>query len=252
MHLNVALSGLAFITGAVIGSFLNVVIYRLPVGKSIISPSSYCPECEAPIKPWHNVPILSYFILRGRCRSCGAEIPLRYPLIETISAISFLIIFLSKGLETRAIYLYLLFPFLIAASAIDIEHRKIPNNLLLPVLVFAVSLMAITNFDRWKEIIISAFAAALFLLLVALVRPGGMGMGDVKFIFVLGIFLGKFVFEALALGILVAGVTSIVLLLTARKGRKEAIPFGPYLALGAGISALWGEAIWLWYFSIFR
>lgn len=242
---------ITFVFGAIVGSFLNVIIYRLPRGKSIVSPPSHCPECKVPIKPWQNIPVVSYLMLRGRCKSCGAEIPLRYPAIEAVTALSYLAIYLLKDFKFSEIYIYLLFPFLIAVSAIDIEVRKIPNRLLSPVLVAAVFLMLITNFERWLELLIAAFASASLLLLISLASRGGMGMGDVKFIFVLGIFLGKFVFEALALAVLLGGLVSIVLLAVRLKTRKQAIPFGPYLAVGGSVSALWGGLILNWYLSLF-
>ncbi|MDX6668220.1 MAG: leader peptidase (prepilin peptidase) / N-methyltransferase [Solirubrobacteraceae bacterium] len=244
---------LAAISGLIIGSFLNVVIHRLPRGESLVSPPSHCPSCGAPVKPYDNVPVLSWLALRGRCRSCGAPISVRYPLVEAGTAALFVAVVLVKGADRDA-WLGLVFvTLLIPVALIDLDHRIIPNRLLAPAAVAAVAIQAAVHPGKLPEHLIAGGAAGGFFLLAALAYPRGMGMGDVKLAAVMGLFLGRSVAPAL-LAALIAG-TLVGMAVIARKGaqegRKTAVPFGPFLALGGVVGLLAGGPIVDWYLSTF-
>jgi leader peptidase (prepilin peptidase)/N-methyltransferase len=239
--------------GLLLGSFLNVVAYRLPRGESLSVPASHCPSCEAPIKPYDNIPVLSWLLLRGRCRSCRSAIPWRYPLVELGTALLMALTVLVLGADRDA-WLGLAFVLLLVPVAvIDIDHRIIPNKLMLLGTVVALGLLAATDPGAIPEHLVAAFAASGFLLAAAVARPGGMGMGDVKLAFVMGLFLGREVGVALLVA-LVAGTvlgTAIIARKGAREGRKTAIPFGPFLALGGVVALLAGEPLVDWYLDTF-
>jgi leader peptidase (prepilin peptidase)/N-methyltransferase len=224
--------------GAAVGSFLNVVAYRLPRGESLVKPRSRCPSCEAQIGPLDNVPILSWLLLRGRCRSCKARISSRYPLVEALTATVFTAVALVRGVDPR---LALELPFaamLIAIAAIDLERQVIPNKILLPAAIYGVVAGAVVAGGELPELLIAGAAAFTALLLVALVHPAGMGMGDVKLAGVMGLYLGSAVAPALLLAFLAGTLAGLGLILREGPGaRKKGVPFGPFLALG-GIAAL--------------
>lgn len=228
--------------GLIIGSFLNVVAYRLPLDKSIAYPPSHCPSCEAPVKPWDNLPVISWLLLRGRCRSCGERISPRYPAVELTTAVAFTAIVLVNGVNAR---LALELPFaalLIAVSEIDLEHRIIPNKLLLPAAVWGLAGGAVLRTDNLPELVASGAGAFTFLLVAALIHPKGMGMGDVKLAGVMGIYLGASVVPAMLIGFLAGSVLGVVMLV--RDGvaaRKSGVPFGPFLALGGFVALLAGH-----------
>jgi leader peptidase (prepilin peptidase)/N-methyltransferase len=244
---------LAAIAGLIIGSFLNVVIHRLPSGESLVSPPSHCPSCGAQVKPYDNVPVLSWLVLRGRCRSCAAPISIRYPLVEAGTAALFVAVVLVKGADRDA-WLGLVFvTTLIPVALIDLDHRIIPNRILAPAAVAAIAIQAAVHPGKLPEHLIAAGAAGGFFLLAALAYPRGMGMGDVKLAGVMGLFLGRSVAPAL-LAALIAG-TLVGMAVIARKGaqegRKTAVPFGPFLALGGVVGLLAGGPIVDWYLSTF-
>jgi leader peptidase (prepilin peptidase)/N-methyltransferase len=244
---------LAFVGGALIGSFLNVVAYRLPRGESLARPASRCPSCGTPIKPYDNVPVLSWLALRGRCRSCGTRISARYPLVELFTGLLCAGVVVAKGADSDA-WLGLAFVLvLVPITLIDLEVRLIPNVLTGLGAVAAVAILAIIDPDALVEALIAAAAAGGFLLLAVLAYPRGMGMGDVKLAAMMGLFLGRAVapamFVALISGVLVGAV--IIARVGAEKGRKTAIPFGPYLALGGLVGLFAGDAIVDWYLDTF-
>lgn len=224
--------------GLMIGSFLNVVTYRVPRGESLVSPGSRCPGCDMAIRPYDNVPVLSWLFLRGRCRGCGTRISARYPLVELVTAVVFAAIVLVRGLNAE---LLLELPFaamLIAVAGIDLEHRIVPNKILLPMAVWGLGMGAIVHTSALPELAAAGAGAFLFLLIAALIHPAGMGMGDVKLAGVMGIFLGAAVVPALFLGFLSGSVVGVALLVRhGAKGRKKGVPFAPFLALG-GIAGL--------------
>jgi leader peptidase (prepilin peptidase)/N-methyltransferase len=244
---------LAAIVGAIFGSFLNVVAYRLPRGESLSRPRSRCPQCQTPIRPYDNVPVLSWLALRGRCRSCRAPISARYPLVEAMSGLLCALVVIAKGPDEDALLGLALVLLLIPITLIDLDHRIIPNKLTLLGAIVAPALVAYTAPDRLPEHLIAGVAAGGFFLLALLAYPRGMGMGDVKLAAVLGLFLGRAVgpalFVALVAGTLVGA--AVIARKGAAEGRKTAVPFGPFLALGGVVALFAGDAMVDWYLSTF-
>jgi leader peptidase (prepilin peptidase)/N-methyltransferase len=240
---------LAAVVGAAIGSFLNVVAYRLPRGESLVRPGSRCPACGAPVRAYDNVPVLSWIMLRGRCRACSGPISRRYPLVETLTAALYAAVVVRYGAD-RDVWIPLVFlTVLVPVALIDLDLRIIPNRLLAPAAAAAVVLAAALDADSLPERLIAAAAAGGFFLLAALAYPRGMGMGDVKLAATMGLFLGRTVGAALLVA-LVAGVAigaAIISREGASKGRKTAVPFGPFLALGAAVAVFAGDAMVDWY-----
>ena len=246
-----ALAAVAFAPGLALGSFLNVVAARVPLKRSIIRPPSACMQCGQEIRWYDNVPLVSYAVLRGRCRHCAVRIPLVYPAVELVTALLVAGCVLAFGLTARAAVAAFFCCVLVAVSAIDAEHRIIPNRIVLPaaVIVFAAN-TALTQSPKWA---IGAFAAAGFLFAAALAYPAGMGMGDVKLALLMGAALGKTVSVALMLGMLAAMVPGLYLL--ARHGkaaRKMGVPFGPFLAFGSVVALFWGHDLLHAYFATFH
>jgi leader peptidase (prepilin peptidase)/N-methyltransferase len=244
---------IAAVMGVIFGSFLNVVAYRLPRGESLARPRSRCPRCETSIKPYDNVPVLSWLALRGRCRTCRAPIPVRYPLVEAGTGLLCALVVIAKGADEQALPGLALALLLVPVTLIDLDHRIIPNSLMLLGAVVAPALVLLVAPDHIVEHLIAAVAAGGFFLLTVLVYPRGMGMGDVKLAAVLGLFLGRAVAPALFVA-LVSG-TLVGALIMARKGvhegRKTAVPFGPFLALGGVVALFAGDALVDWYLVTF-
>jgi leader peptidase (prepilin peptidase) / N-methyltransferase len=231
-----ALAAIVFVPGLALGSFLNVVAARVPLRRSVVHPGSACTACEAPIAWYDNIPIVSWVLLRGRCRSCGAAIPWKYPLVELVTALLIGACVLAFGLTAEAAVAALFCATLVAISVTDIERRVIPNRIVLP--AAAAVLLAQTSLHPSPEWALGAFGASLFLFLAALAYPAGMGMGDVKLALLLGAMLGRTVPVAMMVGMISALVPSVFLLVKhGSAARKMRIPFGPFLALG-GIVAL--------------
>ena len=235
----------AGVLGALVGSFLNVVAYRLPRHESLVSPGSHCPSCGTPVKPYDNIPLLSWLLLRGHCRGCGVPISLRYPLVEGLTAalcVGAVLVHHSAAAITLSIVLILI---VVPAALIDLEHRIIPNRITALGAVLALVIGLALDPGGEPERLIAGAAAGGFLLIAALAYPGGMGMGDVKLAAVMGLFLGP----PVAAGILVALLTGVLLGAAiiarkgARQGRKTAVPFGPFLALGALVAVFAGQPI---------
>jgi leader peptidase (prepilin peptidase) / N-methyltransferase len=234
---------LAALGGLIIGSFLNVVAYRLPRGESLAHPPSRCPHCESPVRPYDNIPVLSWLVLRGKCRSCKAPISPRYPLVEAATGALYAAVTWARWDDASGIALgIVLVTALIPITLIDFEHRIIPNKITGPAAIVAILIGAILDQDYIVEQLIAGAAAGGFFLLAAIAYPKGMGMGDVKLAGVLGLYLGRGVGLALLVG-LIAGVivgAAIMTRVGARAGRKTAVPFGPFLALG-GIVAIFSS-----------
>ncbi len=252
---------LVFILGTLLGSFTNVVIYRIPRHESLVLPGSRCPHCGKPIQPWDNIPIVSFLILKGRCRSCGYPIAWRYPLVELAAGVLLVLVWLhitsTYGLDSPG---FVLLEFVVAAVFalmllaiffIDLEHRIVPNAISYPGLVLGL-LLAIPQ-GRLLGVTLAALGAGGFFFLVALVSRGGMGGGDVKLAAMMGAFLG---WPAIAVALMLAfflGASAGVLIIMFRRGtRKTPIPFGPALAAGAIIALLAGDPILQWYLSLGR
>jgi leader peptidase (prepilin peptidase) / N-methyltransferase len=235
--------------GATIGSFLNVVAYRLPRSQSLVHPGSACPGCGTAIKAYDNVPVLGWLWLRGRCRSCRAPISPRYPIIEATTAALAVVVVVTKHSAADIVLGLVLVAVLVPIALIDFEHRIIPNKITLPAAIAAVVIGAALDLRGVPEQLIAGAAAGGFLLVFALAYPRGMGMGDVKLAAVLGLFLGRSVSVAILVGVLTATVVGagVMARVGVEKGRKTAVPFGPFLALGGVIGLLAGPAIIHWY-----
>jgi leader peptidase (prepilin peptidase)/N-methyltransferase len=241
------MQGAAFagVMGALFGSFLNVVAYRLPRHESLATPASHCPNCDTPVKPYDNIPILSFLILRGRCRNCSTAISPRYPLVEALTAalcVGAVLVHSSAAQIGLSIGLILI---VVPAALIDLEHRIIPNKITALGAVAALAIgLALDPAGEATRLIAGAGAGG-FLLLAALAYPGGMGMGDVKLAAVMGLFLGRAVAPAVLIA-LIAGVLLGAVIIArkgAQQGRKTAVPFGPFLAFGALAAVFVGEDI---------
>ena len=231
-----ALATMAFVPGLALGSFLNVVAARVPLRRSVVHPRSACMSCEAEITWYDNIPIVSWLLLRGRCRSCGLTIPWKYPLVELVTALLVGACVLAFGPTLDAAVATLFCAVVVAVSVTDLERKVIPNRIVLP--AAAIVLAAQTALHPSPQWTLGAFLAALFLFIAAFAYPAGMGMGDVKLALLLGAMLGRTVPVAMMFAMLSALVPSIVLLVRhGAAARKMAIPFGPFLALG-GIVAL--------------
>lgn len=242
------LGPLAFVAGAVIGSFLNVVASRVPADTSIVMPPSQCPHCKAKVKAYDNIPILSWLILRGRCRNCRTPISPRYVLVELGTAILFCGYALKTGLEPQLALGLPLIATLAVVAVTDIEHRLVPNPVLLASTMAALVASLYVDAGHIPTQLIAAAAAGGLLLLTAVAYPAGMGMGDVKLAAVLGLYLGKEVAPALLLGIAAGAFFGIALILKEGKSaRKKAVPFAPFLALGGLLALYWGSDMLDWY-----
>jgi leader peptidase (prepilin peptidase) / N-methyltransferase len=238
----VTLAALAFAPGLALGSFLNVVAARVPLRRSIVRPPSSCMSCGHEIAWYDNVPVASWLLLRGRCRSCAAPIPARYPAVELVSGLLVAACFWKFGVDVEAFVASFFSLTLVAVSATDLEHRIIPNRIVLP--AFGVVLAAQTAVYPSPEWAIAAAGASGFLLASALAYPAGLGMGDVKLALLLGAMLGRTVPIALFLGLAAALVPGLYLVARhGAKARKMGIPLGPFLALGALVALFWGHPL---------
>jgi leader peptidase (prepilin peptidase)/N-methyltransferase len=240
------IAGAAAMFGLLFGSFFNVVIHRMPRRQSLVSPGSSCPGCGSAVRPYDNIPVLSWLLLRGRCRSCAAPISARYPLVEAGTAALLAAVALAHGSDAERLWLGLvLVAFLVPMALIDLEHRIIPNRLTGPAAIVAIALGLVVDPGGEPARLAAAAAAGGVFLAAAMAKPGGMGMGDVKLAGVLGLFLGP----AVAVALLVALVTGVAVgaAIIARvgvvAGRKTAVPFGPFLALGGLVAVLVGPEL---------
>jgi leader peptidase (prepilin peptidase)/N-methyltransferase len=247
-------AAIAFAGGLVLGSFVTVVAHRVPRRESIMGGRSRCPSCGATVAAYDNVPVVSWLVLRGRCRSCGERISLRYPLAElglgALFAASVLVVGTDDAGELAlALALCAL---LVAITLTDLEQRLIPNPVVLFGAALGVAIAAASDPGELPERLIAAAAAGGFLFLVALAYPRGMGMGDVKLVAMMGIYLGRAVAPALLVGFAAGALAGAYLL--ARHGaaaRKRAVPFGPFLALGGVVGLWYGDEIVDWYVDTF-
>ncbi|MFO8101462.1 MAG: prepilin peptidase [Dehalococcoidia bacterium] len=242
-----------FILGTEIGSFLNVVIDRLPAGKSILRPPSHCDNCGTPLKAKDLVPIISYLYLRGRCRYCGAHISFRVPLVELAAGLTLALMWWGYGWDHEFWIFSLYGCLLIAIFVIDLNTQLILNKMIYPACIFALATVPLRDELNYIDSVTdnallgSAVGFALLFLIVVLSR-GGMGLGDVKMAALMGLALGfPHIFVGLFVGVLTGGIVAIGLLIMKRKGRKQAIPFGPFLAIGFMVTLIWGNTLWEWY-----
>ena len=242
--------------GLVVGSFLNVVIYRVPRKESVVRPRSRCPGCGTQLAERDNIPVVSWVLLRGKCRTCGEPISARYPLVELLTGVLFVAGALRFGVDWVLPAYLVFFASLVAITFIDLEHYIIPNRVLYPTLYITVPLLVLAaaaqgDWDNLQRALVGAVGAWVFFLLLHLVSPRGMGFGDVRLSFLLGLFLGwldlRHVFLGIFVGFLLGSIVGIVLMVLRRRGRKDHIPFGPFLAAGSVIAVLFGSTILGWY-----
>jgi leader peptidase (prepilin peptidase)/N-methyltransferase len=244
--------------GLLVGSFLNVVIYRVPRKESIVSPPSHCPGCDTPIKPYDNIPVLSWLVLRGKCRNCGERISIRYPLIELLNGVLWVAVALEYHDSWVLPAFLVLTAGLVALSAIDLELKILPTVIIyfLNGATFALLALASLLEGDWEKLgagLICAVGALAFFVLLVLVYPRGMGMGDVRLAFLLGLNLGwlgwKYTVGGLFFGFLYGAIVGIGVMIAqgAKQGRKTAVPFGPFMAAGTLTFILFGSQIIDWY-----
>lgn len=249
----IAAAGFAFAAGAILGSFISVVAHRVPRGKSVVGGRSKCPACGRQIAAYDNIPIVSWLVLRGRCRSCGGPISPRYPMVEAGLGLVFAaaVLVLHDQATQLAMGLVLLTT-LAAVTLTDLERRIIPNSILIVAALAGVAI-SLTDPSALGERAIAAAAAGGFFLLAALLYPSGMGMGDVKLAALIGFFLGRAVVPAVLVALAVGAVVGIVIIALkgGQEGRKQAVPFGPFLALGALVGLLAGNGMLDWYLDAF-
>lgn len=242
-----------FLAGLLVGSFLTVVAHRVPRGESVVGGRSHCPACGAQIAAYDNVPVFSWLALRGRARCCGAPISPRYPLTELATGALFAGVGVAFDGETAELLLGLVFVATsVAVTLTDLEQRVIPNKILLVAATLGVAIAAIGATDSLPERAIAAAAAGGLLFAAALAYPRGMGLGDVKLAATMGLFLGRAVGPAILVALLAGSLVGLAMI--ARRGaaaRKQAIPFGPFLALGGLVGLFAGEELVDWYLDAF-
>jgi leader peptidase (prepilin peptidase) / N-methyltransferase len=245
----VELAVLSLAPGLALGSFLNVVAARVPRRRSIVTPASACMECGTELAWRDNIPVLSWVLLRGRCRHCRTRISALYPGVELATALLVAACVLDFGLSGRTVVAAYFCAVLVAVTATDLTHRIIPNRIVVP--AAAVILVAQTALEPSPQWTLGALGASGFLFLAVLAYPAGMGMGDVKLALVMGAALGKTVAVAMMLGMVSALVPSVILLARhGSKARKMGIPFGPFLALGSVVALFFGEQLLDWYLGL--
>jgi leader peptidase (prepilin peptidase)/N-methyltransferase len=237
----------AGLLGLIAGSFLNVVIHRVPLRQSVVWPASHCPGCGEPIEARDNVPLLSYVLLRGRCRNCKARISARYPLVEALTGALFAGAAYEFGLGLELLSALALILTLVALAGTDLEHRLLPNAIVGPAALVGFALSVLESPERWWVYLVSALAVAGVLFALALAYPGGMGMGDVKMGGMLGAFLGPYAALAVFLGALCGAITGGLLMAAGKIRRRHALPFGVFMALGGIIALFFGPELWALY-----
>ncbi len=242
---------LVFLIGAAIGSFLNVCIHRIPAGGSIIFPPSHCPSCKTGIKFYDNIPIISYLLLRGRCRQCKSSISFRYPLVESINGIGYMLLTYEFGVGWTAFAYALFISSLLVLTFIDLSHQILPDLITLPgIIVGLIAASSVLPAGMINSIIGVLLGGGAFYL-VAVISRGGMGGGDIKLIAMIGAFLGwRDVLLTIFIGALTGSLVGIFLMLFKGKKRKDPIPFGPFLAAGAIISVFLDRELFIWYINL--
>ncbi len=233
----------AFVAGAIIGSFLNVVIYRVPEKKSLVKPPSHCPKCNANIKPYDNIPIFSWLILGGHCRNCKQSISARYPIVEFITAVLYAAVVFTARPITASLSECVAVSGMLVATVVDFERMRIPTKVIYATFLIGFPLLVVPTIQdgQWWRLGIAAACGAggglVFFLFFLLLPPGGFGLGDVRLIAMQSAFLGWFgwrvAVSAVIVGFIAGGFIAMFLLATGIKKMKDKIPFGPYLALGA-------------------
>jgi leader peptidase (prepilin peptidase)/N-methyltransferase len=234
----------------VLGSFLNVVIYRLPRGESLARPGSHCPSCGTGIHWYDNVPVASWLILRGRCRACGATISPRYLLVEIMTGALFGLALWRFGLEWPLLVAWASIAAMIAVAFIDYDHMIIPNKIVLPGALVGLGASVALDPHGWWVYLASSVGAAAFIFALVMLWPGGMGPGDIKMALFMGAVLGKSVIVGLLVAFLSGTIVGVYLMVVMKRSRKTKIPFGPFLGLGAVVAMFCGQAIIASYLSV--
>jgi leader peptidase (prepilin peptidase) / N-methyltransferase len=242
----------AALLGLIAGSFLNVVIHRAPLRQSVVWPASHCPACGEPIEPRDNVPLLSYVLLRGRCRNCKARISARYPMVEALTGVLFAGAAYEFGLGLELLSALALVLTLVALAGTDLEHRLLPNAIVGPAALVGFTLSVLESPERWWIYLVSALAIAGGLFALALAYPGGMGMGDVKMGGMLGAFLGPYAALAVFVGALCGAITGGLLMVVGKMQRRHALPFGVFMAVGGIVALFIGPELWEFYLDLVR
>ncbi|MQL53967.1 prepilin peptidase [Desulfofundulus thermobenzoicus] len=245
-----AVTSVIFLFGLFIGSFLNVVIHRVPRGESVVFPGSHCPACGHKLAPVELVPVFSYIWLKGRCQQCGAKISLRYPLVELLTGLLFVSLFLRFGISLTLLKYMVLACILVVVTFTDLEHMLIPDRIVVFAIVAGVVLDLILKANP-VPVLLGAIIPAAFLYFLAVITKGGVGGGDIKLAFAAGLFLGWSNVLALMTAFFLGGLAGIALLISGKKGRKDAMVFGPFLATGMLAAAVWGQAVINWYLNFF-
>lgn len=248
---------LIFLLGTIIGSFLNVCIHRIPKEESIIFPGSYCPSCSTPLEWYDLVPVLSFLFLKGKCRYCGERISPRCPIVELLNGFIFVMLYSKFRFNLDFIFYTFLFSLFIIITFIDLDYQIIPSTMILFILVGSIvykilNLMLYSIPVNFVNSLMGLGVSILIFLIIFVVSKGGMGGGDVKLIGVLGFILGiSKIFLNIFLSFLAGGIISVLLLVFKIKGRKDPIPFGPFIILGFIITLFWGDKIINWYLVSF-
>lgn len=246
-----------FMFGCCLGSFYNVVIHRLPAGLSLVRPGSHCPQCNHPIAFYDNIPIVSYLMLRGRCRHCRASISLRYPVVEALTGVLALLIFVQVGFSGQFLGEFLFVSLLILIAFIDLDTYTIPNVLSVPGILTGLGFSFFTLRLSWSDSLIGILLGGGFLYAIAVGyqlvrRQEGMGGGDIKLLAMIGAFLGwRGVLFTIMLASLVGALVGLAVMRRSRKGLSAMVPFGPFLSMGAVCYLIWGETLMEWYVSEF-
>jgi leader peptidase (prepilin peptidase) / N-methyltransferase len=240
----------AVLFGLLVGSFLNVVIHRVPRRESVVWPASHCPHCGEHIRPSDNVPLVSYVLLRGRCRNCKEPISARYPVVEATTGLLFGTAAYAFGTSLALLPALVFISTLISLAIIDLEHRLLPNMIVGPAALVGLALSILTNPAGWWTYPLSALVVSGGLFGLTLIYPSGMGMGDVKMGGMLGAFLGPYAALAVFLGALIGAVTGGLLMAAGKMQRRSALPFGLYMALGGIISCFVGPELWGLYMNL--
>jgi leader peptidase (prepilin peptidase)/N-methyltransferase len=244
---------LIFVLGLIVGSFSNVCIYRIPRNESIIYPASHCPKCSSNISPKDNIPLLSYILLKGRCRNCKSKISIQYPVVEFLTGLIYLIIYLVYGLSIQTLIYIILSSALVIIAFIDLNEQIVPDVISLPGIVIGFIISFFVPYISFLNSVLGVVFGGGIILIIglagsAIFKKEAMGGGDVKLAAMIGAFLGwRYIIISLFLGFFLGALTGIILILSKIKSREDVVPFGPFIVLGSFITILWGEKIISWY-----
>jgi len=244
---------LIFILGLIVGSFSNVCIYRIPRNESIIYPASHCPKCRSNILPKDNIPLLSYIMLKGRCRNCKSKISIQYPIVEFLTGLIYLIIYLIYGLSIQSLIYIILSSALLIIAFIDLNEQIVPDVISLPGIVIGFIISFFVPYISYANSSLGVAVGGGIILVIGLAgsvifKKEAMGGGDAKLAAMIGAFLGwRYIIISLFLGFFLGALTGICLIMAKIKSREDVVPFGPFIVLGSFITLLWGEKIISWY-----